>query len=70
MKFKNKIKVEKQEFKYPMWFKSKLTGDIVEFSGLNEAVCIYLNPEDRHCSYPHTDTILWEQVENPRKDLK
>ena len=67
---KHQDKIEKQEFKYPMWFKSKLTGNVSEFSSLNEVSCIYLHPKNSDSPIPHTDKICWEQVEYPKKDLK
>ena len=66
----------KQEFTYPMWFKSKSSGNIIEFTGLETGKAIYLNPLSigpysptigivAPNWTPHTDTNNWEQVENP-----
>ena len=60
----------KQEFKYPMWFKSKnKRHTIVRFDGLTtgEVVC---GAENRLFTksnnwIEHTDDSAWEQVENP-----
>ena len=41
-----------QEFTYPMWFKSKETGDVVEFSSLMEGIYIYINPKYSHYYKP------------------
>lgn len=71
---------EKQEFTYPMWFKSKASGNIIEFIGLKTGKAIYLNPLniDQFSPTigivssnwtPHTDTNNWEQVENPNEHL-
>lgn len=71
---------EKQEFVYPMWFKSKSTGDIIEFIGLKTGKLVVENVNYKNRSVPieknkikhswvkHTDDN-WEQVEKP-KDIK
>lgn len=67
---------EKQEFVYPMWFKSKTTGDIVEFMSLTKGKVVFKNPNHRRVfdikvgdiSYgwiEHTRQDNWKQVENP-----
>ena len=58
----------KQEFKYPMWFESKTTKEVVRFDGLNRGeVIVSKNKAFRFYSLniePHTSTV-WEQIENP-----
>ena len=87
MNYKNKLETfkewedttEKQEFKYPMWFKSKETGDVIEFSNLTEGTYKIINTKYTHYFTPiigkvykfreHTRKDFWEQVEDPNKDL-
>ena len=62
-----------QEFKYPMWFKSKKCCLVVRFDSLKSGkICIGDNMYRssgtyRKCWNPHTNTEIWEQVENPDK---
>ena len=61
----------KQEFTYPMWFKSKKCCLVVRFDSLKSGkICIGDNMYRssgtyRKCWNPHTNTEIWEQVENP-----
>ena len=62
----------KQEFTYPMWFKSKMTDIIVRFDSFNKGEVVYVSKEESFYTtgmtlgfIPHTDTTIWEQVENP-----
>ena len=62
----------KQEFKYPMWFKSKKTNIIVRFDSFNKGEVVYVSKEESFYKtgmtlgfIPHTDTTIWKQVENP-----
>lgn len=69
---------EKQEFIYPMWFKSKSTGDIVEFIGIKKGKLVVENVYYTNRNLPieknkikyswiaHTNTENWEQVEEPK----
>ena len=63
--------IEKEEFTYPMWFKSKKCCLVVRFDGLKSGkICIGDNMYRssgtyRKCWNPHTNTEIWEQVENP-----
>lgn len=82
MKYQDKMEIikewedtaENQEFTYPMWFKLKETGCVIEFYGLTNGI-IVKHPEKRmmgdYCDnwLPHTNAEIWEQVENPNKDL-
>ena len=60
-----------QELTYPMWFKSKKCCLVVRFDGLKSGkICIGDNMYRssgtyRKCWTPHTDTTIWQQVENP-----
>ena len=60
----------KQEFKYPMWFESKTTKEVVRFDGLSRGeVMVSKNkafPVGFYSSNiePHT-SIVWKQIENP-----
>ena len=64
--------IEKEEFTYPMWFKSKMTDIIVRFDSFNKGEVVYVSKEESFYTtgmtlgfIPHTDTTIWEQVENP-----
>ena len=59
-----------KEFKYPMWFKNKHYDIIVRFDKLNQCKVVKSNDKE----FPiglinrlsnHTNTEIWEQVENP-----
>ena len=62
--------IEKEEFKYPMWFESKTTKEVVRFDGLNRGeVIVSKNKAFPFRFYslniePHT-SIVWKQIENP-----
>ena len=63
---------ENQEFKYPMWFKSKKWDYIVEFTDLRYGRVVKEGVNPRIFKTftttgwtAHTDTTTWEQVENP-----
>ncbi len=67
---------EKQEFTYPMWFKSKKWGYVVKFTDLRHGIVVIegIHPtidKDFNSSIwtAHTDSATWEQVENPNKEL-
>ena len=63
--------IKNKEFKYPMWFKSKKCCLVVRFDSLKSGkICIGDNMYRssgtyRKCWNPHTNTEIWEQVENP-----
>ena len=64
--------IEKEEFTYPMWLKSKKTNIIVRFDSFNKGEVVYVSKEESFYKtgmtlgfIPHTDTTIWEQVENP-----
>ncbi len=64
-----------KDFKYPMWFKSKKWDYIVKFTDLRHGIVVLegTNPridKDFSCSIwtAHTDSEIWEQVENPNKE--
>lgn len=63
--------VEKEEFKYPMWFKNKDNGYIVRFDGLTVGEVVYgfenwlLDYAKSDNWTEHTDNSVWEQVPNP-----
>ncbi len=64
--------IEKEEFNYPMWFKSKKWDYIVKFTELREGIVVLegINPQidkDFSCSVwtAHTDSETWNQVPNP-----
>lgn len=66
---------EREEFKYPMWFKS-FKGDIVKFTGLNIGTVV---ASGKHNLYDvghsstnwvsHTYTTIWTQVEAPIEEM-
>lgn len=62
---------EKQEFTYPMWFKSKRDNKtIVEFDGLRSGTVMVQGIWHKYGYYSndwfsHTNTDAWEKVENP-----
>lgn len=62
--------IEKEEFTYPMWFKNKHYDIIVRFDKLNQ--CKVVKSNDKEFPFGlinrlsnHTNTEIWEQVENP-----
>ena len=63
--------IKKEEFTYPMWFKSKKCCLVVRFDGLKSGkICIGDNMYRssgtyRKCWTPHTNTDMWEQVSTP-----
>lgn len=64
--------IEKEEFIYPMWLKSKKKNIIVRFDSFNKGEVVYVSKEESFYKtgmtlgfIPHTDTTIWEQVENP-----
>ena len=67
---------EKQEFKYPMWFRNKKWDYVVEFKDLRYGRVVkkgktahLYNSFTESAWTPHTDTDTWEQVENPNEHL-
>ena len=61
-----------KDFKYPMWFKSKKWDYIVKFTDLRHGIVVAKGTnlridKDFSCSIwtAHTDSEIWEQVENP-----
>ena len=62
--------IENKDFKYPMWFESKTTKEVVRFDGLNRGeVIVSKNKAFPFRFYslniePHT-SIVWKQIENP-----
>ncbi len=63
--------IEKKEFTYPMWFKNKNQGYVVKFDGLTIGEVVYgfenwlLDSVKSGNFTAHTNTEIWEQVENP-----
>ena len=62
----------KEEFTYPMWFRSKYGEIIVRFISLDKGIVVYASNEELFYKIgmflsfqPHTDTTIWQQVENP-----
>ena len=67
---------EKQEFTYPMWFKSKKWGYVVKFTDLRHGIVVIegIHPTfdkdfDSSMWIAHTDSATWEQIENPNEHL-
>ena len=67
---------EKQVLTYPMWFKHKKWGYVVQFTDLRDGIVAVegTNPridKDFSCNMwtAHTDSKTWEQVKNPNKEL-
>ena len=62
--------IEKEEFKYPMWFESKTTKEVVRFDGLSRGEIIVSKNKAFPVGFyssniePHT-SIVWKQIENP-----
>ena len=62
--------IEKEEFKYPMWFESKTTKEVVRFDGLSRGEVIVSKNKAFPVGFyssniePHT-SIVWKQIENP-----
>ena len=61
-----------QEFTYPMWFRSKYGEIIVRFISLDKGIVVYTSNQEPFYKIgmflsfqPHTDTTIWQQVENP-----
>ena len=60
----------KQEFKYPMWFESRVTKEVVRFDGLSQGEVIVSKNKAFPVGFyssniePHT-SIVWKQIENP-----
>lgn len=63
---------------YPMWFKQVDTSLVVKFTSLNEGVCVVASngyshgyPLGKHSMHwtPHTNTVVWEQVEEPAAEM-
>ena len=66
---------ENKDFNYPMWFKNKNQGYVVRFDGLTIGEVIYgfeswyLGSVQCVKLTAHTDDSVWQQVENPNKEL-
>lgn len=66
---------EKQEFIYPMWFKSRENGRVVKFMDITVGEVIEKGNGRDRVGYKssdwvaHTHTEIWEQVENPNEHL-
>lgn len=64
--------IEKEEFTYPMWFKSIENKQIVRFDSLIQGDVVY-GSQLYDIGYtskkwtPHTNTEVWEQVEEPKE---
>lgn len=62
------------EFKYPMWFKNKVTGSVVEFTSLKTGIFVIANSsaynvgDTSETFINHTDTEYWEDVTDQYKD--
>lgn len=70
-KYKPKLLWECEEFEYPMWFaRGKTYGSIVKFTSLRGGEFV-VGDNDYPKGYkfenwvPHTNTDIWEQVEDP-----
>ena len=71
--------IEKEEFKYPMWFKNKNhKGLIVRFDDIDAGTCIASSSDilddwkigERYTRIvEHTNKDFWEQIENPNEHL-
>ena len=66
-----------EEFTYPMWFRSKYGEIIVRFISLDKGIVIYTSNEEPFYKIgmflsfqPHTDTTIWQQVENPNLEIE
>ena len=61
------------EFKYPMWFKNKVTGSVVEFTSLKTGIFViagssaYNVGDTSETLINHTDTEYWEDVTDQYK---
>lgn len=67
---------EKQEFAYPLLFRSKKWDYVVEFKDLRYGRVVKEGKNPRIFNLftseawtPHTDTDTWEQIENPNEHL-
>ena len=67
-----------QEFTYPMWFKDRLNGHIVEFTEDRVGTVVYSPTgslykigyySENWASYINDEDYYWQQVENPNKEL-
>ena len=65
-----------EEFTYPMWFRSKYGEIIVRFISLDKGIVVYTSNEEPFYKIgmflsfqPHTDTTIWQQVENPNLEI-
>ena len=61
-----------EEFTYPMWFRAKYGEIIVRFISLDKGIVVFTSNEEPFYKIgmllsfqPHTDTTIWQQVENP-----
>ena len=71
--------IEKEEFKYPMWFKNKNhKGLIVRFDDIDAGTCIASSSDilddweigERYTRIvEHTNKDFWEQIESPNEHL-
>ncbi|MEA3280216.1 MAG: hypothetical protein U9Q38_06425 [Thermodesulfobacteriota bacterium] len=63
--------INETEFTYPMWFKSLTNGQVTKFTALCSGVVIEQHdggtPVGEHFDFwvPHTDTSVWQQVDEP-----
>ena len=62
--------IENKDFKYPMWFESKTTKEVVRFDGLRQGEVIVSKNKAFPVGFyssniePHTSAV-WKQIENP-----
>jgi len=63
---------KQQEFTYPMWFKNKYTGLVIKFTSIDEGIAVIADKYNKITGKKakwraHTNTDVWEQVEDPNK---
>jgi len=63
---------ERQEFQYPMWFKSRGCDTVVRFTALNFGEVVAGKSRKLGLEFtpiPHTDTNVWVQVDEPIQEM-
>ena len=70
--------IEKEEFTYPMWFKDRLNGHIVEFTEDRVGTVVYSPTgslykigyySENWASHINDEDYYWQQVENPNLEI-
>lgn len=60
---------------YPKWFRSKIDGTLVKFTGLNEGIVVangcVIHPVGYKCRIwvNHSNSQLWQEVQEPIKEM-